>query len=87
MARESIASALRQWPGVHRPEVAEVAGEPRDGNAVHRTGKSLGKRLLREFQWEATGECLNGEIIYSLKEAQSSLRTWLGLAANPGRWN
>ena len=40
---------------VHRPGVAEVDGELRHVNAVYRTGKSLGKRLRREFQWEAMG--------------------------------
>ena len=52
---DSRVSALRQWPGVHRPGTAEVAGELRNRNAVYRTGKSVGKRLLREFPWEATG--------------------------------
>ena len=32
-----------------------VAGELRCGNVVYRAGKSLGKRLLRKFQWKATG--------------------------------
>lgn len=53
-----------------------MAGELRSGNAVHRTGKSLGKRLLRELQWEARDECLNGEIFYSLKEAQIVIELW-----------
>ena len=34
------------WAGVHRPRVAEVAGEGGNGNALHRAGQSLGERLL-----------------------------------------
>jgi len=36
----------------------------------------VGKRLLREFQREATNECLNGEVFYSLKEAQIIIERW-----------
>jgi transposase InsO family protein len=37
---------------------------------LYRARKFLGKRLLRELQWKLRDECLNGEIFYSLKEAQ-----------------
>ncbi len=35
-----------------------MAGEPGDGNAVYRTGKSLGERLLRKLQRKATRRML-----------------------------
>ena len=41
---EFVAKELRKW-----------LGKVGTGNAVHRTGKSLGERLLREFQREAAG--------------------------------
>ena len=34
---------------------APVVGKSRDRDTVHRTGQSLGERVLREFQWEAAG--------------------------------
>jgi len=36
-------------------ELREWLGRLRCGNVVYRAGKSLGKRLLRKFQWKATG--------------------------------
>jgi hypothetical protein len=44
-----------QRPGVRGRGTSEVVEECRDGNVVHRTRKSVGERLLREFQWEAAG--------------------------------
>jgi len=42
-----------------------------DWDSVYRTRKSLGERLLRELSTESCGtSALNGEIFYSLKEAQ-----------------
>lgn len=43
------------WPGVRGEGVAEVASEGGNWDAVHRTGESVGERLLRELQWEAEG--------------------------------
>jgi hypothetical protein len=36
----------------------EVAGKRRDCNAVHRGGKPLGERVLREFQRDAAGRVI-----------------------------
>ncbi len=43
---EFIAKQLRQW-------LANLGTGT--GHTVHRTGQSLGERVLREFQWEAAG--------------------------------
>ena len=53
-----------------------MAGQSGDWNIVHRAQKSLGERLMRKFQREAGDECLNGEIYYSLKEAQIVIEQW-----------
>ena len=45
--------SLGQRPGVRGRGTAEVAGEGGHRDAVHRTGKSLGERLLRKLQREA----------------------------------
>ena len=39
-------------------ELTEVAGQSGHGDAVHRTGESLGERLLRKFQREVAGRML-----------------------------
>lgn len=65
-----------QWPGVRGQRAEAVVGEGRYGNAVHRTGESMGERLLRELQRKVRDECLNGEIFYSLKEAQIVIEKW-----------
>jgi hypothetical protein len=66
VAREPGEHPLGQWARVHRPRAAEVAGEGGNGNVIHRAGQPLGERL----------ECLNGEIFYSLKEAQIVIEQW-----------
>jgi len=45
--------SLRQRPGVHRQSRAEVDRGCRRKDRIHRAGKSLGERLLRELQLEA----------------------------------
>ena len=57
-------------------ELREAAGEAGYRRAVHRARKSLGKRVLRKFQRKLRDECLNGEIFYSLKEAQIVIEKW-----------
>ena len=49
------AHSFGQWTGVRREGTAGLAGEARHRNTVHRTRKSLGERLMRKFQREATG--------------------------------
>ena len=45
-------------------------------NGLYRTWQSVGERLQREFQWQAKDELLNGEIFYTLKEAQVIIDQW-----------
>ena len=53
-----------------------MAGEGRDRDAVHRTGKSLENGYSESFNGKLRDECLNGEIFYSLKEAQIVIENW-----------
>jgi hypothetical protein len=56
-----------------------VAGECGDGDAVHRARKSLGGEngYCESFNGMLRDECLNGEIFYSLKEAQIVIERWI----------
>jgi transposase InsO family protein len=47
-----------------------MAGDGRYAAAVYRAMESLGKRIRESFNGKLRDECLNGEIFYSLKEAQ-----------------
>ncbi len=76
--------------GVHRQGRSGLDRRGRSENGIHRARQSLGKRLLREFQFEATplsadcsaiacratDELLNGEIFYSLAEARVVIEAW-----------
>ena len=48
----------------------------RDQEPVHRAWFALGERLLRSFNGKLRDECLNGDIFYSLKEAQTVIESW-----------
>ena len=45
-------------------------------NPVHRARQPLGERLLQSFNGKLRDELLNGEIFYSLKEAQIVIEQW-----------
>jgi hypothetical protein len=49
------ASSLRQRPRVRRQRSAEVARRHGSEDSLHRAGKPMGERLLRELQLEAAG--------------------------------
>jgi len=49
-----IRSPVVLWPGVRGSEPAQVAGTIRRQNAVHRTRLTVGERLLRVLQFQAT---------------------------------
>jgi hypothetical protein len=55
---------------------SQMAGGSRCKDALYRTGKSLGERLLRGFNSKLRDEFLNGEIFYSLKEVQVLAERW-----------
>ena len=69
-ARDPGAHSFGQWAGVHCQGIAEVAGESGHEDVVHRAGKSVGERICESFNGKLRDEFLNGEIFYSLKEAQ-----------------
>src|SRR5580700_5493037 len=69
-ARRAGACPVRQRRGddrAARPELARYSGHTA---AVYRAGKSVGEWILRIVQRKLRDECLNGEIFYSLREAQ-----------------
>ena len=49
------AHPLGQRPGVHGKSATGVAAEDRGEDPLHRAGKPLGERLLRELQRHAQG--------------------------------
>src|ERR1022692_141730 len=51
-ARDPGAHPFGQWARVYCRGVAEVAGESGHEDVVHRAGKSMGERVLRELQRE-----------------------------------
>jgi putative transposase len=52
-----------------------VAGKSGDADAVHRTRK-WENGYCESFNGKLRDECLNGEIFYSLKEAQIVIERW-----------
>ena len=48
----------------------------RHQDRLHRARQSLGKRLHRELQCPPSRWLLNGEIFYSLREAQIVIESW-----------
>ncbi len=75
-ARHSGISAFGQWRGIYRKRIASLVERSWRGAALHRAGQSLGEWLLRKFQRQVRDECLNGEIFYSLREAQIVIEQW-----------
>ena len=53
-----------------------MAKPSRAQKALYRTRQPLGERLQREPQWELRDELLNGEIFYTLREAQILIERW-----------
>ena len=53
-----------------------MAGQAGYGHAVHRARKSLENGYCESFNGKLREECLNGEIFYSLKEAQVIIAKW-----------
>jgi hypothetical protein len=45
-------------------------------DSVHHAGQSMGERLRRELNARLRDELLNGEIFYSLREAQIVIESW-----------
>ena len=70
------APSPRRGPGVHGPGVAEVAGQSGYWNVVHRTGHPWENGYCESFNGQPRDERLNGEIFYSLKEAQVVIEHW-----------
>ena len=53
-----------------------MAGAVRHEDLVHRTGKSVENGYCESFNGKLRDEFLNGEIFYSLKEAQILTERW-----------
>ena len=54
-----------------------MVGKFGNRHALHRARKSLGERGYCEcFNGKLRDECLNGEIFYSLREAQIVIEKW-----------
>ena len=70
------ASSFGQWPGVRGQRPAQMAGEHRSQDTVHRTRLAMGERLLRSFNSKLRDEFLNGEIFYSIKELRVLAERW-----------
>ena len=45
-------------------------------DGVHRAGLAVGERLVESFNARLRDELLNGEIFYSLREAQIVIESW-----------
>ena len=75
-ARDPRAHSFRQWAGVHCQGVEEVAGECGHEDDVHRAGEPVGNGYCESFNGKLRDEFLNGEIFYSLKEAQILMERW-----------
>jgi hypothetical protein len=70
------AHTFGQRTRVHRRRVAEVAGSAGHEDVVHRTRESRGNGYCESFNGKLRDEFLNGEIFYSLKEAQILTERW-----------
>ena len=64
-APEFVAQAVRDW--------IKAVGAKSD---LHRTGPPLGKWICESFNARFRDEFLNGEIFYSLREAQILIEEW-----------
>ena len=53
LARPAGSHSFRQRPRIYREGAARMAGEARRQYTLHRTGKRMGERLLRELQLQA----------------------------------
>jgi transposase InsO family protein len=53
-----------------------VAGGARGPDAVHRPGSPWENGYCESFNGKLRDECLNGELFYSLKEAQIVIEQW-----------
>ena len=53
-----------------------MAGDRRHAAPVYRAGESVGNGYCESFNGKLRDECLNGEIFYSLKEAQVVVAMW-----------
>ena len=62
---EFVAKELRQW-----------LGKGRNGHALHRAVQPWENGYCESFNGKLRDECLNGEIFYSLKEAQVVIEKW-----------
>ncbi len=74
-ARDPGAHSFGQWAGVHRGGVAEVAGETGTKTLYIEPG-SPWENGYCEINGKLRDEFLNGEIFYSLKEAQILTERW-----------
>ena len=62
---EFVALQLRDW-----------LSKGGDEDAIYRTGQSWENGFCESFNGKLRDECLNGEIFYSLKEAQIVIQGW-----------
>jgi putative transposase len=70
------ASAFGYWSRIYCKATTRLAQGGGCGTALHRTGQPVGEWLLRKFNGKLRDECLNGELFYSLREAQIVIEQW-----------
>lgn len=70
----SILQVLRR--GNDRAQSEIVAGRGGHAAVVHRAGEPWENGYCESFNGKLRDECLNGEIFYSLKEAQVVIEQW-----------
>ena len=70
MARDSGAYSFGQRTAVHRPGTAPVAGESGTGTLYIEPDSPWENGYCESFKGKLRDECWNGEVFYSLQEAQ-----------------
>ena len=76
MAEDPRTHSFRQWPGVRRPAIAGVVEQTGDRDPDIEPGSPWENGYCESFNGKLRDECWNGEIFYSLKEAQVVIEQW-----------
>ena len=75
-ARRAGPHSFRQWAGVRRQGGAGVDRRGRREDRLHRAGSPWENGYVESFNARLRDELLNGEIFYSLREAQIVIESW-----------
>jgi len=70
------AHSIRQWTRVHRETPTVVVDAAWNRPAVHRAGAPGENGDCKSFNGKMRDQLLNGELFYTLKEAQVIIERW-----------